>query len=52
MWRAKTSPNQPTSRRNVPARARDVQFAQRTTIIQIIGEEPLPTIHFITDIRS
>jgi hypothetical protein len=33
------------------ARARDVQFAQRTSVIQIISEEPLATIHYLTDIH-
>jgi hypothetical protein len=33
-------------------RARDEQFAQRTSAIQIIGEEPLATIHCLTDIHS
>jgi hypothetical protein len=39
-------------RGNAPARARDVQLAQRTSVIQIISEEPLATIHCLTDIQS
>jgi hypothetical protein len=34
------------------ARALDVSLAQRPSVIQIIGEEPLTTIHCLTDIHS
>jgi 3-polyprenyl-4-hydroxybenzoate decarboxylase len=33
-------------------RACDVSLAQRSSVIQIIGEEPLATIHCLTDIHS
>ena len=32
--------------------ARDVSLAQRSSVIQIIDEEPLATIHCLTDIHS
>jgi hypothetical protein len=37
---------------NAPARARDVNFAWRTSVIQIIGEESSATIPCLTDIHS
>jgi hypothetical protein len=42
----------PRTGKHARARARDAQFAQKTSTIQIMGEEPLATIHCLTDIRS
>jgi hypothetical protein len=49
---AETSPNRPTSRRNAPAHARDVHFAQRTSVIQIIGKEPCALFISVSNIHS
>jgi hypothetical protein len=40
----------PRTGKRAHARARDVSLAQRPSVIQIIGEEPLATIHCLSDI--
>jgi hypothetical protein len=42
----------PRTGKHARARARDVSLAQMPSVIQIIGEEPLATIHCLTDIHS
>ena len=42
----------PQTGKHARARARDVSLAQRPSVIQIIGEEPLTPIHCLSDICS